>query len=242
METLVTAGCQALVGWPGDSDVTGPAVALLGALTKGRVKLKVAMGCDSIRHLADQFRGSDSPLARLPAALQTAIGRALCKICSVTPMEGRGGLYAHIIQPMHAQFKATLSNPQMNASTAQEPAVVAIVTRFIFVLRGVAQATDERTAALFFPTIAELFPSFSGLLQLYKAGDVTGCPQLSLSCGGATLCLVSRYRHRLPTLAAVGAAASRVCTAPLQPAVQQHHPQCAACFGEQPARLCRGSD
>ena len=49
MGTLITAACQALLGWPGDLDVAEPAAALLAALTNGATKTALALKSPNVR-------------------------------------------------------------------------------------------------------------------------------------------------------------------------------------------------
>lgn len=172
MGTLITAACQALLGWPGDLDVAEPAAELLAALTKGATKTALALKSPNVRGLANQFRLSDSPLALLSVELQTQIALALCRTFSAASAADRQAMFQHIIQPMHTQFKATLGSA--NATTAQTPGVKRMVLRYLYVLRGVAAAFSAKTAALYFSVFAELLGPLAGVVKLYSTSPEVG--------------------------------------------------------------------
>jgi hypothetical protein len=172
MGSLITAACQALIGWPIDLDVAEPATELLAALTKGSEKQQLALKCESMRGLADQFRLPDSSLAMLPVELQTQIALALCRAFSAATDADRAQYFQHVIQPMHEQFKATLGS--VTAATAQGPAAKRVVLRYLYVLRGVAAALGPKTASLFWGVFAELIGPLPGVVKLYTTSTDVG--------------------------------------------------------------------
>eukprot|EP00041_Stephanoeca_diplocostata_P028546 m.814214 g.814214 ORF g.814214 m.814214 type:complete len:1145 (-) comp23393_c0_seq1:1230-4664(-) len=168
VDALLDLAIEALVVWSTDTHAVAHAVALLDALTDRRVVQTQLLRGRAMWGVAEGFRDPASPVGTLPAELQTHVAKALCRLCSAagTSSDERAKLLLHLVEPTHRDLQGVLADG-MTTQKAQTPAVHSTVVRTMFVLRGMAQAVTEFTAAMFFGYFCELLPTLVGLLKVY---------------------------------------------------------------------------